>query len=145
MFLKIPNQDLYGDNDLAKYKAILLSTNAHKQKYLRDGQINANRSYKYANIIAKLFPTEHRETTKAKLTKTLTPKLSRRRIQSVIGSGWKKTVTSPVQYIYWNSCDELVDRLRELVAEKEAGNNSKFIHNEILNIIQELREEGIIG
>lgn len=90
MFLKIPNQDLYGDNDLAKYKAILLSTNAHKQKYLRDGQINANRSYKYANIIAKLFPTEHRETTKAKLTKTLTPKLSRRRIQSVIGSGWKK-------------------------------------------------------
>lgn len=50
-----------------------------------------------------------------------------------------------MQYIYWNSCDELVDRLRELVAEKEAGNNSKFIHNEILNIIQELREEGIIG
>lgn len=46
-------------------------------------------------------------------------------------------------YKYWNNANELIDRLRILVASKSAGNNS--LNNEIIAIIEELREEGIIA
>ena len=45
-------------------------------------------------------------------------------------------------YVYWDDPNELVDRLRLLVAEQEAGNN--FHANEINSIIEELREGGYI-
>ena len=44
--------------------------------------------------------------------------------------------------MYWNDVNELVDRLKLLVAEKSAGNNSH--DNEIMSIIEELREERLI-
>lgn len=46
-------------------------------------------------------------------------------------------------YKYWNNINELVDRLRILIASKSAGNNS--LDNEIIAIIEELREERIIA
>ena len=45
-------------------------------------------------------------------------------------------------YVYWNDLNELVDRLKLLIAEKSAGNNSH--NNEIMSIIEELREEKVI-
>lgn len=151
LFLKMPDTSVITDNDLSKYKAILLSTNAHKRKYIARERINANRGYKYINIISKFFPTEHKalyaEGVQSLTPKSIKPKKTlRRRIQSTTGAGmqWKKLINNRVQLIYWNTPDELVDRLRELTAEKQAGNNSEFISNEILNIIQELREEKII-
>lgn len=46
------------------------------------------------------------------------------------------------QYSYWDDPNELVERLILLHASKAAGNTS--VHNEILNIEEELREAGII-
>lgn len=45
---------------------------------------------------------------------------------------------SMTDYRYWDDPNELVDRLRLLVAERGAGNNNH--DNEILAIIEELRE-----
>ena len=47
-----------------------------------------------------------------------------------------------MEYVYYDSYDELIDRLRLLVADKEAGNTSH--DNEILSIIEELEEGKII-
>lgn len=45
-------------------------------------------------------------------------------------------------YTYWNDPNELVDRLRLLIASQAAGNNGHS--NEIVSIIEELREANII-
>ena len=42
--------------------------------------------------------------------------------------------------MYWNDSNELVDRLRLLIAEQSAGN--KALTNKIHSIIEELREDG---
>lgn len=45
-------------------------------------------------------------------------------------------------YKYWNDPNELVDRLRLLIASKEAGNSTH--NNEIISIIEELTEAGYV-
>lgn len=45
-------------------------------------------------------------------------------------------------YIYWDDVNELVNRLRVLVSSKNAGHTSH--DNEILSILEELREANII-
>lgn len=47
-----------------------------------------------------------------------------------------------IDYTSWNDPNELVDRLRLLTASKHAGNTSH--NNEIVSILEELREAGII-
>lgn len=57
----------------------------------------------------------------------------------------KKVVTSRPQYVYWNNVSELIQRLRKLYASKSAGNTSAEEENEIVAIIEELREEKIVA
>lgn len=45
-------------------------------------------------------------------------------------------------YIYWNDANELVNRLRLLLASRSAGNTG--VSNEILSIFEELYEAGVI-
>ena len=45
-------------------------------------------------------------------------------------------------YIYWDDPNELVERLRLLIAEVSAGNENNV--NKIQSIIEELREAKII-
>lgn len=45
-------------------------------------------------------------------------------------------------YIYWDNPNELVDRLKLLIASQSAGNTNHT--NEINSIIEELKEAGII-
>lgn len=47
-----------------------------------------------------------------------------------------------IDYIYWDDPNELVDRLRLLLASQTAGNLSHI--NEILSIIEKLCEANII-
>lgn len=47
-----------------------------------------------------------------------------------------------MDYIYWDDPNELVDRLRLLIASQAAGNTSHT--NEIFSIIEELREGEIV-
>lgn len=47
-----------------------------------------------------------------------------------------------MDYVYWDDPNELVDRLHLLMASQAAGNSSHT--NEIISIIKELREAGVI-
>ena len=69
---------------------------------------------KYADIIQNLFPS---------------------------GSGLSVKLQKH-NLVYWNDPNELVDRLRLLLASKAAGNTG--VSNEIISIFEELREVGLI-
>lgn len=119
LFKRIPDDEVYDEADLDAYKNILLKTSAHKKSYKFRGNINRDGSLKYKHIISKLFP------------KSLYG-----------GKGLKtKTLTNEVP-VYWDDPNELCDRLRLLVASAEAGNTSH--KNEMLSIVEELREAGYI-
>lgn len=118
LFKRVP--DDYDTRDLQVYKEILLKTNAHKKRYDPSGQINRNTSIKYRGVIAKLFPAAEKKR----------------------GSGMQWKSTSSRDIIHWDDPNELVDRLRLLAMSTETGHTSHA--NEILNIIEELREGGFI-
>lgn len=103
--------------DLKVYKKILEATNAHRKGYKHNAPINSNSSLKYRNIIKTLF-------------------------QSKYGSGiqWKSSASRDI--VHWDDPNELIDRLRLLIMSAETGNTSHT--NEIINIIEELREAGYI-
>lgn len=50
--------------------------------------------------------------------------------------------TNSKSYIYWNNPNELCDRLRLLIASQQAGHTGH--QNEIISIVEELRECGIL-
>lgn len=50
--------------------------------------------------------------------------------------------THPIEYKHFDDYNELVDRLKLLIASQSAGNNNH--HNEIVSILEELREGKII-
>ena len=52
------------------------------------------------------------------------------------------TTNAPIDYVHWDDPNELVDRLRLRMAERQARNQSH--NNEIQSIIEELREAEII-
>ena len=53
-----------------------------------------------------------------------------------------QVTTKPIDYIYWNDPNELVNRLNLLIASQNAGNTGQ--NNEINAIIEELYEANII-
>ncbi|KYN09522.1 hypothetical protein ALC57_18360, partial [Trachymyrmex cornetzi] len=129
-FKKIPNDAIYTENDKQTYKHILLTTNAHRRDNNARMPIKNNKGHKYKNIIAPLLVTRSVSGTS-------------------IGSGIKTNIPSAVRltdneidYVHWDDPNELVDRLQLLDASRRAGNNAH--DNEILSIIEELRETGLI-
>lgn len=125
----------YRQSDLNNYKEMLDLTSAHKTNFLPEGQIHRNeRSSKYQNIIKYLFPAEEEEKEKEKVGSGVMKKL-----QSVY-----KTVNKngKFNYTYWDDPNELIDRLRLLVSSQQAGHTGH--NNEIISIIEELREAKII-
>lgn len=110
---KQPDLTVVDEADMLSYKALLLKTNAHLQNYQAGGKINSTKGVKYVNIIRQLFPPKR---------------------------GTAKTGGS--NYIYWNNPNELVERLKLLVASKHAGHNNH--DNEIISIIEELKESQYI-
>jgi len=59
------------------------------------------------------------------------------------GTGLQKVVTknkSDIEYVYWNTLEELLERLYILYGELKAGNTNPTIRNEIISIIQEFKE-----
>ncbi|KYN21963.1 hypothetical protein ALC57_05654 [Trachymyrmex cornetzi] len=104
----------------------LLATNAHKHKHDSQGRLLSNRGYKYKHIIAPLM--------------SMTPKKPNKKS----GKGLPRAMTlndNAIDYVHWDNPNELVDRLRLLDASHRAGNNA---HDEMLSIIEELREAGFI-
>lgn len=113
------------EKDKLIYKDILFHTNAHKRGFCSTGQIQGNSGMKYCKIIKPLFFEADAESVK---------------------QGGQlptfKNYKSNTDFVYWDDPNELVDRLKMLVASKDAGNTNH--DNEIISIIEELKEAGII-
>lgn len=126
LFMNEPTK--YDRKNLTDYKEILQITSAHKRNYDPLGQINGTRSSKYRKIIKPLFQRKKRAIIN----------------QTTSGEGMNMVYNErPIEYVYWDDVNELVDRLRLLNASKAAGNTDSH-DNEILAIISELREARII-
>lgn len=122
----------YDKTDLDVYKNILLKTSAYRRNYKPDGQRKGSRGYKYKKIISKLLNDN-----KSKALSSKSTSISERK-----GSGMMKLNPYKTNYLYWDDPNELVDRLRLLVASQAAGHTNH--NNEIVSIIEELREANII-
>lgn len=120
------------------YVEMLDVTNAIRKGYNGNSGIQGTRSQKYSAFIKPLLEENNLLAKTAASSSWLTP--SRPPIRK--GEGFRKYLTPRVDYRYWDSPKELVDRLRLLWASREAGNNSH--HNEIVAILEELREAGVI-
>lgn len=132
LFLKLPpdvsskGQGI-SDENMRLYEEILNITNAAYKNYDIKLGYRSSKSKKYNEVIKPL------------LTYRMT-------LRSTRGSGLMPTrkiyTHKSIDYVYWNKPKELVDRLRLLWSSKTAGHSGH--DNEILSLIEELREEGVI-
>lgn len=113
------------ESDKIAYKEILRSTNAHKRDFNPSAQIKGDKGIKYCKIIRPLF--------------------SDKNVEDIKQGGYLrplKKYKKNTDYVYWDDPNELIERLKILIASKDAGNTSH--NNEIISIIEELKEAGII-
>lgn len=150
LFMKKPNKHIYTQDDLVFYKEIGINTNLFKRHYLPDAYINGNNSFKYTSIISKLINSEKKKNISKNSSKTggsngssLLKKLKNYTKKKIQFKDLLMNVEmGKPSLVYWNNVNELVDRLRLLVSSELAGNNS--LNNEIISIIEELKEENLI-
>lgn len=116
------------ESDQNTYRSIIHDTNAHRKNYSPSQEIRQSSSLKYRETIKPLvlFPEP------TKFGSALLP-------QYMIAP---QSTSRQTDYVYWDNPNELVDRLRLLIASQAAGNTSHT--NEIFSIIEELREAGIV-
>lgn len=131
LFKKSPNLSLITEDDKQNYKKMLLATNAHRRDYSATKPIKSNKGLKYTKVIKPLF---------MKLSKNC---ISTESLSHGSGLPIKKKLNQNTDYVYWDDANELVDRLKLLIASRDAGNTG--LDNEIISIIEELRESGIIN
>ncbi|KYN12104.1 hypothetical protein ALC57_15740 [Trachymyrmex cornetzi] len=101
IFKRIPDDALYTEDDMHKYKSMLLVTNTHKHKHHSQGRLLSNRGYKYKHVIAPLM--------------SITPKKQKKKF----GKGLPHAMTlndNAIDYVHWDDPNELMDRLRLLDA-----------------------------
>lgn len=131
LFKKKPNLDVITDVDLNNYKSLLLDTNAHRRDCDPTKPIKCNKGFKYMSVIKPLFQFSRKNID------------SEKEIKQGKGIKLNKTVKKDTDYIYWDDPNELVERLKLLIASRDAGNTG--LENEIIAIIEELHEAGIIN
>ncbi|CAK1580903.1 unnamed protein product [Parnassius mnemosyne] len=121
--------NLVSSADKLVYKDILYHTNAHKRDFNPRGQIRGDKGIKYRKIIKPLF------------SETL---IKYKKIEEKLGGNLPKLKKYKIKtdIVYWDDPNELVDRLKLLIASRDAGNTNH--DNEILSIIEELKEANII-
>lgn len=126
LFMKNPDSYTYTQEDLQSYADILKTTKAHI--HLPSGRIKSSKSAKYNKIIKPALKSF---------------KLQQYWWDHMDGRGMMKVTNTKPNYIYWDNVNELCDRLRLLIASQNAGHTGH--DNEILSIIEELHEAGIIN
>lgn len=140
------NPKYYTEKDLDLYKEMILATNVHKENYNPTGKIRRNEaSIKYKKVIDSLFPKRRRSIhRKPTLGEGYWWQQQRKQQQLKKPQTSYKTFNNSgaFNYTYWDNPNELVDRLRLLVASQAAGHTGH--NNEIISIIEELREAKII-
>lgn len=113
LFKKNPKH--YSTEDVDNYKKIVIKTNANRRYYKSNKQVDGSKLKKYKKIIAPM----------------------------VSGKGiLMEADNNKIDYIHWDDPNELVDRLRLLIASASAGHTGHT--NEINSIVEELREAKII-
>lgn len=117
IFCKHPEN--YDKNDLERYKDILEICCVHRKGYDPDESLRKSKSAKFKAIIEPLFNEGG----------------------SMMDSMKQETFKNN-EYVYWDDPNELVDRLRLLYSSSAAGHSSH--QNEIISILEELREANII-
>lgn len=138
----------YKKDDLDNYMDILKRTNAYRRNNDPNEQVQGNSSEKYVTIIG---PYLHKnEITKQKnpierlaevFNKPIPPYRASRQLRKGTGLILKDNKIN-TEYVYWDNINELVDRLRLLIASSAAGHTGH--NNEIISIIEELREANVI-
>ncbi|XP_070158059.1 uncharacterized protein [Polyergus mexicanus] len=99
IFKRMPDGDVYTEDDKIKYKNILLATNAHRCGNDIRNPVLSNKGYKYKNIIA--------------------PLISNKKAGRGINIPRAMTLNdNKIDYVHWNDPNELVDRLRLLEASR---------------------------
>ena len=121
--------DLIGDEDFKKYGEILKDTKAPYKNYDIKQNLNKTKWKKFNEIIKPLISSTVMTRSRTGLGLPHMP------IQKLYNN-------KGVDYVYWNKPKELVDRLRLLYSSKMAGNSG--VNNEILSLLEEMREEGLI-
>ncbi|XP_046587828.1 uncharacterized protein LOC124292979 [Neodiprion lecontei] len=138
LFKKTPNSAHVTRNDRENYRNILLATNAHRKYYSATEPIRKAQSVKFKHLIAELLNI-------STSGKDVSPssQMSKRTGKGVLlPQAWVTRQGVKTDYIFWDDANELVERLRLLLASQAAGNTSH--NNEIMSILEELREAGII-
>lgn len=134
---KKPDIDLVSEQDKLVYKEILHNTHAHKRDFNSTGQIKGDKGMKYCNIIKPLFYESDNL-----IDNDIADKKCNMKRGGNIMKTTKKTYKKNTDFIYWDDPNELIERLMLLTASKDAGNTNH--DNEIISIIEELKEAGII-
>uniref|UniRef100_A0A6V7KGQ5 DUF8207 domain-containing protein n=1 Tax=Bracon brevicornis TaxID=1563983 RepID=A0A6V7KGQ5_9HYME len=121
------------ESDWNVYSSLIRETSAHRKNYEPLAQIRKSNTPKFRNVIKPLFfPSSSSTPYSQKSGSALLPKYMLA----------PRSTAKEFDYIYWDDPNELVDRLRLLMASQAAGNTSHT--NEIFSIIEELREAGIV-
>lgn len=131
LFKRVPDLSVVTEEDKQCYKTLLLKTNAHRRDFDSNKPIKSNKGMKYLHIIKPLFKLSKRRTVSGEIYK------------SGDGLPSMKKVKRDVSYVYWDDPNELVERLKLLIASRDAGNTE--LDNEIISIIEELREAGLVN
>lgn len=129
---KTPDLSLVLPKDQLVYKNILDITNAHKRYYNSNEQIKGDKSIKYREIIRPLFLNTVNNACLSEIED----------IKTGNGLPILKKYKTDTDLVYWDDPNELIERLKILIASRDAGNSNH--DNEILSIIEELKEAGII-
>lgn len=117
LFKKNPNN--YTQDDVINYQQIVARTNAHRRYYQSNKQVEGSKLTKYKNVIAPISGTGISSTPM-----------------------YMEVNDNKIDYIFWDDPNELVSRLKLLVASKQAGHTGHG--NEINSLLEELREAEII-
>lgn len=122
----------YTQKDLDTYKKIIVDTSCHKLNFDPNQRIVRNLSEKYKSIIQGLFPLQKGGGIDKRIC-------ANKFLQSQFMIADKRKNNT---YTYWDNPNELVERLRLLIASQSAGHTGHT--NEIISIIEELKEAKII-
>lgn len=130
LFKKSPDLDSFTSEDKQNYKSMLISTNAHRRNFDSKNPIKSNKGSKYMHIIKPMFLRLYNNYP------------STDSVNEGAGLAVMKKFKKHVDYVYWDDPNELVERLKLLIASRNAGNTG--VDNEIISIIEELRESGCL-
>lgn len=131
-----PNINLVTPDDEKMYKQILSETYAYKRNYDPNGIINHSNTDIYKTYIGPWFRKKNIKIVASPIATTP---------GQLEGGGFKKVLTNtPLEYVYYNHPEELLDRLVLLWGEIKSGNSNPSLKNELINILEEFKEENLL-